>query len=157
MKFKDIDNYMQMAINNAHEAYSMNEVPVGAIIVSEHGEILSEGYNLKETNKDATAHAEIIAIKKAAERIWSWRLLNCSIFVTLEPCPMCMSAILQARIKNVYWGAYDKKGGSISLGYNFSKDDRLNHKFNLYGGFRHYECSQLLSNFFRTKRKSHQN
>lgn len=157
MKFKDIDNYMQMAINNAHEAYSMNEVPVGAIIVSEHGEILSEGHNLKETNKDATAHAEIIAIKKAAERIWSWRLLNCSIFVTLEPCPMCMSAILQARIKNVYWGAYDKKGGSISLGYNFSKDDRLNHKFNLYGGFRHYECSQLLSNFFRTKRKSHQN
>lgn len=155
MKHKEIENYMQMAINLAQDAYSKNEVPVGAIIVSEHGEILGEGYNLKESTNDATAHAEIVAIKKAAERLGSWRLINCSLFVTLEPCPMCMSAILQSRIKNVYWGAYDKKGGAASLGYNFAKDERLNHRISTFGGYRHFECSQLISNFFRSKRQSY--
>lgn len=155
MKFKDKETYMNMAINLGKDAAAKDEVPVGAIIVSSHGEVLAEAFNLKESNNDACAHAEILAIQKASERLKSWRLLNCSIFITLEPCPMCLSAILQSRIKNVYFGAYDKKGGAISLGYNFGKDERLNHKLNIFGGYKHYDCSQLLSNFFRSKRKSY--
>lgn len=157
MNFQKIEHYMQMAINLSQDALIKDEVPVGAIIVSEHGEILSEAFNLKETTFDATAHAEILAIKKASERLKSWRLINCSLFVTLEPCPMCLSAITQARIKNLYFGAYDKKGGALSLGYNFALDDRLNHNMNIYGGFSHYECSQILSNFFKAKRKKYKN
>lgn len=152
MKFNDIDNYMNMALDLGKDAFAKDEVPVGAVIVSAHGEILAEAYNLKESNHDACAHAEVLAIQKASERLKGWRLLDCSIFVTLEPCPMCLSAILQARIKNVYFGAYDRKGGALSLGYNFSKDKRFNHKFNIYGGYKHFECSQLISNFFRSKR-----
>lgn len=155
MNFKDIDNYMMMAINLGKDAIMKGEVPVGALIVSEHGEVLAEAFNLKENSFDTTAHAEILAIREASKNIKSWRLNNCSLFVTLEPCPMCMSAILQARIKNLYFGAYDKKGGAASLGYNFSKDNRLNHKLNLYGGYRHFECSQMISNFFKTRRKNH--
>jgi tRNA(adenine34) deaminase len=131
------------------------EVPVGAIVVSPHGEILSEAYNLKETNNDVTGHAEIIALKRASEKLGSWRLTDCSLIVTLEPCPMCLSAILQSRIKSLYFGAYDTKGGALSLGYNFPFDERLNHKFNVYGGYKHYECSTLLSKFFRAKRNKY--
>jgi tRNA(adenine34) deaminase len=104
---------------------------------------------------DVTAHAEILAIKKASEKIKSWRLNNCSIIVTLEPCPMCLSAILQARIANLYFGAYDKKGGALSLGYTFHKDFRLNHRFNVYGGFRHLECAKILTDYFKTKRRNY--
>lgn len=155
MKFNDIENYMNIALNMGKDAFARDEVPVGAVIVSEHGELLAEAFNLKESNNDACAHAEILAIQKASERLKSWRLLDCTLFVTLEPCPMCLSAILQSRIKNLYFGAYDRKGGALSLGYNFSKDERFNHKFNIYGGFKHFECSQLLSNFFRSKRRSY--
>ena len=155
MKFAEINHYMNLAYNFAEDAFAKDEVPVGAIIVSRHGEILAEAFNLKEQLNDATAHAEILAIRKAAEKIKSWRLIDCSMYVTLEPCPMCLSAILQSRIKNLYFGAYDKKGGAISLGYNFSNDKRFNHQFNVYGGFKHFECSRLLSNYFKAKRKRH--
>ncbi len=155
MKNKDIDLYFDSALRLAEDAFFQEEVPVGAVIISKTGEILSEAHNLKEKNNDVTAHAEILAIKEAAKKIGSWRLTGCSIIVTLEPCPMCLSAIAQSRIKNLYFGAYDKKGGALSLGYNFSSDSRLNHKFNIYGGFKHYECSTLLSNFFKRKRKNY--
>lgn len=155
MKFADIENYMNIALNLAQDAVAKDEVPVGAVIVSEHGEILAEAFNLKESNNDATAHAEILAIKEAAKKLKNWRLVNCSIYITLEPCPMCLSALLQSRIQNIYFGAYDKKGGALSLDYNFSSDNRLNHKFNIYGGLKHFECSQVLSNFFRSKRKAY--
>lgn len=155
MNFTDVIYNMDLALNAAEDAYHKDEVPVGAVIISEFGEILAQTYNLKETNNDACAHAEILAIQEASKRIKSWRLLNCSIFVTLEPCPMCMSAILQARLSNLYFGAYDRKGGALSLGYNFHKDSRLNHRFNVFGGLRHMECSQILSNFFRQKRQNY--
>lgn len=155
MNFNDINNYMRMAIELGKDAYAKDEVPVGAVIISVHGEILAQTHNLKETILDACAHAEILAIKEASERLGSWRLINCSIFITLEPCPMCLSAILQSRIKNIYFGAYDRKGGALSLGYNFSKDNRLNHKMNIYGGYSHYACSKLLSNFFKLKREKY--
>jgi tRNA(adenine34) deaminase len=155
MKIKNALYNMGLALNAAEDAFHKDEVPVGAVIVSEQGEILAQTFNLKETNHDACAHAEILAIQKASSQLKSWRLNNCSIFVTLEPCPMCMSAILQSRIKNLYFGAYDRKGGSLSLGYNFHKDDRLNHKFNIYGGLKHIECSRILSRFFKQKRQKH--
>lgn len=155
MKFSDQIYNMDLALRSAEDAFHKEEVPVGAIIVSEYGEILAEAYNLKETNHDACAHAEVLAIQRASKKIKSWRLNECSIFVTLEPCPMCLSAILQSRIKNLYFGAYDKKGGALSLGYNFHKDERLNHKFNVFGGLRHVECSQLISNFFKKKRQKY--
>ena len=151
----EVNHFMNLAYKLAEDAFSKDEVPVGAVIVSEHGEILAETFNLKESNHDVCAHAEILALKEAAQRLQSWRLNNCSLFVTLEPCPMCLSAISQSRIKDLYFGAYDKKGGALSLGYNFHKDSRLNHKFSIYGGLNHYPSSQLLSKFFKLKRQKH--
>ena len=147
-----INQYMDQAFIEAKNAYHEDEVPIGCVIVSKHGETLASTYNLKEKKHDACAHAEILAIKAAGERLKGWRLLDCSIFVTLEPCPMCLSAILQSRIANLYFGAYDKKGGALSLNYNFPADTRLNHTFNIMGGIQHYKCSRLLSNYFRQKR-----
>lgn len=150
-----VETYFDIALRLAEDAFYADEVPVGAVVVSEAGEILSEAYNLKERDNDVSAHAEILALKEASRRIGSWRLNNCSLIVTLEPCPMCFSAILQSRIKNLYFGAYDNKGGALSLGYSFQNDSRLNHRFNVYGGYKHYECSTLLSKFFKSKRKKY--
>lgn len=155
MNFLEINQYMKMASDLALDAKSKDEVPVGALIVSPFGEILSMTHNLKETDFDPTSHAEILAIQQASKELKNWRLIDCSMFVTLEPCPMCLSAIVQSRVKNLYFGAYDKKGGAISLGYNFHNDSRLNHKLSVFGGFNHFESSQLLSNFFRMKRNQH--
>jgi len=152
---KKIEYYFDIALRLAKDAAFKDEVPVGAIVVSPSGEILSEAFNLKENTNDATAHAEILAIQKAAKNLGSWRLIDCSLVVTLEPCPMCLSAIAQSRIKSLYFGAYDKKGGALSLGYNFATDTRLNHEFNIYGGYKHVECGSILSNFFRAKRKNY--
>lgn len=155
MNFKSIFTYMDMAYKAAEDAFYADEVPVGAVIVSEFNEVIAEAYNLKEKTQDVCGHAEILAIKKASEVLGSWRLNNCTLFVTLEPCPMCLSAISQSRIKALYFGAYDKKGGALSLGYKMNTDTRLNHAFNVFGGFQHYKCSQLLSKFFKQKRQKH--
>ncbi len=155
MEFREIDYSMVQAIEEAKNAAYKDEVPVGAIITSPTAGVLASTHNLKENTNNPCGHAEILAIQEASKKIKEWRLLDCSIFVTLEPCPMCLAALLQARIKNVYFGAYDKKGGALSLGYNFHKDQRLNHSFEVYGGYRHFECSQIISNYFRSKRKNH--
>ncbi len=152
MNYKLHNWYMSKALDFAFEAQRQDEVPVGAIVVFNE-KIIGEGFNLKEKNQDASAHAEIIALKQAAKNIGSWRLQNCTLYVTLEPCPMCLSAISQFRIKKLVFGAYDKKGGALSLGYNFYKDNRLNHSFEVLGGIRHFECSKILSDFFKSKRK----
>lgn len=155
MNFQKIDHYMCLALQEASEAFAKDEVPVGAVIVTDKGEAISVAHNQKEKDNLVTAHAEILAIQKAATLLQGWRLENCDLYVTLEPCPMCLSAISQSRIRNVYFGAYDIKGGSLSLGYNMHKDERLNHSFNIYGGFRHLECSKIVSDFFRQKRGRH--
>jgi len=155
MNFCDIDQNMSLAIEEAKLAAYKDEVPVGAVITSPTAGIIATTHNLKEITNNPCGHAEILAIMEASQKIKEWRLLDCSIFVTLEPCPMCLNALLQARIKNVYFGAYDKKGGALSLGYNFHQDTRLNHSFDVYGGYRHFECSQIISNYFRSKRKNH--
>lgn len=155
MNFDEINWFMSEARSQADEAYRIGEVPVGAIIVSGDGRILSRAHNDKERGNDPCAHAEVLAIRQAAKELKEWRLLDCSLVVTLEPCPMCLSAMIQARIKRLIFGAYDSKGGALSLGYNFYKDKRLNHQFDVVGGVLHFECSKLLSDFFRERRQSY--
>lgn len=155
MEFSKINYLMSEALDLAQAAYNKNEVPVGCVITDSHGEILARTYNTKEAEQVTTHHAEILAIEEASKKIGSWRLIDCHMFVTLEPCPMCMSAIIQARLSHVYFGAYDVKGGAVSLGFNLHNNEKLNHKVSVSGGFRHLECSKLLSNFFKSKRKSY--
>lgn len=147
---------MSLAYEQAQIASWNGEVPVGAIIVSDDGKIISQACNQKEKDFDPTGHAEILAIRDAGIQNQAWRLTGHSMFVTLEPCPMCLSALLQARVDHLYFGAYDPKGGALSLGYQFQKDQRLNHQFKVTGGIQHYKCSQLLSNFFKQRRSVYQ-
>ena len=157
MDFNQINYLMSIALDLGYEATKKDEVPVGAVITDKHGEILAKAFNTKEQTQNPCHHAEIVAISEATKKLNSWRLLDCSIYVTLEPCPMCMAALSQARIKNVYFGAYDPKGGAVSLGLNLHKDSRLNHKLNVYGGFKHIQCSKMVSDFFRKKRLTYKN
>ena len=143
---------MKIALDEAEMAYRLAEVPVGALIVDAKGEVISKAHNLKESVHNPCGHAELLAIQSAAQKIQSWRLEDCTLYVTLEPCPMCMAAIGQARIKQVVFGAYDAKGGALSLGYALHRDPRLNHRFSMIGGVLHYECSRLLSQFFKERR-----
>lgn len=145
--------YMQRALELAAKAAALGEVPVGAVIVRKTtGEIVGEGYNRRETGKHALAHAEIMAIDEACRRLGGWRLPQCAIYVTLEPCPMCSGAILQARIDDVYFGAYDVKSGAVcsveqmfALPYNYHPT--------VTGGILQEECSAALSAFFRELRR----
>lgn len=150
---KDILWFMELAYEEAYIAAQKSEVPVGAIVVSPDGKLISKAHNRKEMDNDPTGHAELIAIREACRIQNNWRLSGCSLFVTLEPCPMCLSAIAQSRVSSLYFAAYDKKGGSISLGYSFQKDRRLNHEFKVVGGVEHFKNSQLLSKFFKERRK----
>lgn len=152
MNVGDYEYLMGVALSSAEEAYRRDEVPVGALVIDEDGKILSRAHNERETKNNPCAHAEVLAMVCAAEKLKSWRLTGCELVVTLEPCPMCLAAALQARVRRVVFGAYDAKGGSLSLQYNFYKDARLNHSLGVVGGIRHYECGSLLSRFFREKR-----
>ena len=143
---------MGVALSLAEQAYRQNEVPVGALVTNEDGKILSKAHNTKENDHNPCGHAEILAITKAASAQKSWRLDKCELIVTLEPCPMCLAAAVQGRIKRIIFGAFDPKGGSIGLNYNLHKDPRLNHSLGIIGGICHYQCGKLLSQFFREKR-----
>lgn len=147
--------FMNIALEEAERAYDMDEVPVGAVLVSDAGEVLAKAHNLKEQLSNPCGHAEIIAIQKAAKEIEGWRLTGFTLYVTLEPCLMCLGAVVQSRIKRVVFGSYDKKGGALSLGYYMHKDKRLNHRFSVTGGVGHYECSKILSSYFKEKRQNH--
>lgn len=157
LKYEDQIWLMDEALIEAEKAYRLDEVPIGAVIVDAKGTIISRAHNVKEKNHNPCGHAEVLAIIEASSKLNNWRLLDCSLFVTLEPCPMCLAAMVQARIENLFFGAYDSKGGAISLNYNLHQDKRLNHRFNVVGGLSHYECSKKLSNFFREKRSSYNN
>lgn len=155
MEFRDYLWHMDSALKLANRAYHQDEVPVGSLIVGEDGEILAETHNLKEVQNNPVAHAEVLALIEAGQRLSSWRLNGATLFVTLEPCPMCLSAMIQARVKRCVFGAYDPKGGALSLGYYLNFDNRLNHQFSVVGGIRHWECSQILSKYFREKREAY--
>jgi tRNA(adenine34) deaminase len=150
-------HYMNLALAEAKLAYDQDEVPVGAVIVSSEGEILAKAHNIKESANDPCGHAEIISIRAAANQVEDWRLNGAKLYVTLEPCLMCLGAMVHSRIKELYFGAYDKKAGAISLGYKIFSDTRLNHQFSVAGGILHQECSALLSNFFKNKRLGRHN
>lgn len=138
--------FMDIALVEAKKAEKLGEVPVGAVIVKE-GKIVSVGYNRRETDKNALAHAEIEAIKNACEKLGDWRLDDCEMYVTLEPCPMCSGAIINSRIKTVVFGAYDTKAGSLASISNFAA---LPYSFTpeVYGGIRENNCREILSRFF---------
>ena len=143
--------FLHEALKLAIEAASRGEVPVGAIIVHE-GKVIGQGSNTREETQDPTDHAEMIALRTAAEHLKSWRLLDCDLYVTLEPCPMCLSACQQARVKRVFYGAKDEKGGAICLGFHAHNDSRLNHQFEVIYE-QNDECSQVLKDFFLARRE----
>ena len=143
--------WMREAIEEARKAESVAEVPIGAVIVK-NGEVIGRGHNLRESTLDPTAHAEIIAIRQASETIGAWRLTDCDLYVTLEPCPMCAGAILQARIRRVVYGASDPKAGCAGTLMNLLQDSRFNHVTEVHSGVLREECAGLLSNFFRKLR-----
>lgn len=147
--------FMQIALEQAELAYRAQEVPVGALLVSPTGEILSRQHNLKESHFNPVAHAEILALTEGAKKLQNWRLTDCYLYVTLEPCPMCLTALVQSRVKACVFGAYDQKGGALSLGYHLHRDKRLNHQFSVLGGVLHFECSRILSQFFKERRSSY--
>lgn len=138
---------MRRAISEAGKAQAKDEVPIGCVIV-QGGRIVARGHNLRETLQDPAAHAELIAIRKAARKRGSWRLLDTVLYVTLEPCTMCMGAIILARIPTVVFGCYDPKGGAAGSLYDLSGDPRLNHRTQLVTRVLEKECSTLLSAFF---------
>jgi tRNA(adenine34) deaminase len=145
--------HMQLALDEAEAAAAEDEVPIGAVIVSLERGIIARAHNQRETLKDPTAHAEMIAITQAAQALDSWRLEQCVLYVTLEPCPMCAGAIVLARIPWLVYGAVDPKAGACDTLYRITNDARLNHRARVVSGVLGAECAQLLSDFFAAKRR----
>jgi tRNA(adenine34) deaminase len=148
----DYQNLMQQALALANQAATSDDVPVGALIVNDQGEIIGVGENLREKNNDPTAHAEIIAIKNAAQKIGNWRLDDLTMVVTLEPCAMCAGAIVQTRIKRLVFGAFDEKAGAVGSIWDVVRDKRVLTKVEVISGVLEKECAQVLTNFFKGKR-----
>jgi tRNA(adenine34) deaminase len=145
------EQWMRYALREAEKALDAAEVPVGCVIVR-NNQVIGKGYNQNETLKDPTAHAEIIAITAAAAQIGSKILSDCTMYVTLEPCPMCAGAIVLARIPVLVFGAYDPKAGACGTLYNITEDTRLNHRVHTVGGVLDAECGALLKDFFKVRR-----
>ncbi len=150
---RQADEYwMKMALQLAEKAAEKDEVPVGAVLIDSQGQKVSQGFNLRESLNTSLGHAEILALHRASKLKKSWRLLNTTLYVTLEPCLMCAGALLQSRVQRVVFGAYDPKGGAFGTLYNVARDKRLNHQIEVVGGFMEAECAQLLKDFFKKKR-----
>lgn len=147
------EDYMRIALKEAEKAYNELEVPVGAIIVKD-GKIIARAYNEKEKKHDTTKHAEILAIQKASKKLKSWRLNDCDMYVTLEPCSMCAGALIQSRIRKVYIGAMDEKTGSCGSVLNLLEDYKFNHKVEVEYNVCKEECERILKDFFKNLRKS---
>lgn len=145
--------YMKQAIKEAEKAYKKLEVPVGAIIVKD-GKIIARAYNQKESKTDTTKHAEILVIQKASKKLNSWRLIDCEMYVTLEPCTMCAGAIINSRIKKVYIGAMDEKTGAVGSVLNLFENYKFNHKPESETGILKEDCEEILKRFFKELRKS---
>lgn len=144
-------SFMLQALELAEQAAARDEVPVGAVIVVD-GQVVATGHNEREQTNDPTAHAEIVALRAASRVLGSWRMPHATLYVTLEPCPMCAGAILNSRLRRVVYGAMDPKAGSMGSLYNLGSDPRLNHEVELTWGIEDERCSELLSNYFRRLR-----
>jgi tRNA(adenine34) deaminase len=149
--FEQDQAWMRAALDQAEAARALGEVPIGAVVVLD-GEIIGRGYNLRETSNDPTTHAEMVAIRQAAEHIGHWRLLDTTLYVTLEPCVMCMGAIILARIPRLVYACRDPRAGAVGSIYDFAQDERFNHKVEVTEGVLGEECSQMLSGFFKELR-----
>lgn len=145
--------FMHEALKEARKAGKKGEVPVGAVIVRE-GKIIGRGYNRNINDKDPSAHAEIVALRKAALKIRNYRLNKCKIYVTIEPCPMCAGALVWARVSEIIYGAKDKKAGACGSVFNVASSRKLNHRIKVKGGVLEKECRTLIQQFFRKKRKN---
>lgn len=146
------EKFMKQALKEAKKAYEKDEVPVGAVIVKD-AKIIARAHNLKETKNDTTCHAEILAIKKASKKLQAWRLEDCEMYVTLEPCSMCAGALIQSRIKKVYIGTKDYKTGACGSVLNLLEDYTFNHKVEYETGILKEECEEILQDFFKYLRK----
>lgn len=157
------ETYMAMALEEAREAAAIGEVPVGAVVVYEpydrgtrrptgEPQVIARAHNMRETAKDASAHAEFLAMREAMEKLDAWRLSDCTVYVTLEPCLMCAGLMQQARVAACVFGAYDPKGGALGSLYDLHDDERLNHSFEVVGGVMEDECSQAMKDFFAERR-----
>ena len=139
--------FMKLAIEEAKKAYQKQEVPIGAVVVKD-GQVISKAHNLKETKKDPTAHAEILAIQKAAKKLNTWRLEDCELYVTIEPCAMCAGALVQSRMKRLIIGGMEPKFGAAGSILNIANHPQLNHKMEVIEGVMEEECLQLMKDFF---------
>jgi tRNA(adenine34) deaminase len=151
MNPKHID-FMNLALSEAGKARQKNEIPIGAVLIAENDELLSAAHNRTIILKDPTAHAEILALRSAAEKIGNYRLLKTTLYVTVEPCPMCMGALLHARVSRVVFGTRDPKWGAAGSLYNLAEDHRFNHQPEIIEGICKSECKKLMQDFFRQKR-----
>jgi tRNA(adenine34) deaminase len=146
------EHFMNLALSEARKAGRKNEIPIGAVLIGANDELLSAAHNKTITLKDPTAHAEILALRSAAEKIGNYRLLKTTLYVTVEPCPMCMGALMHARVSRVVFGTRDPKWGAAGSLYNFAEDLRFNHQPEIIEGICESECKKLMQNFFRDKR-----
>ena len=147
----DQERFMKIALKEAMKARDIDEVPIGCVIVKD-GKVIARGHNQRESQQDSTSHAELKTLQKACKKLNSWRLIDCDLYVTLEPCIMCAGAIIQSRINNVYFGAYDPKGGAFGSSINVIEAKNINHRPNIYGGILEEECSKIIKDFFKKKR-----
>lgn len=152
LNLQEQEKFMKEALKEAKKAYEKLEVPVGAVIVK-NGKIIARAHNQKETKFDTTKHAEILAIQKASKNLKSWRLLDCDMYVTLEPCSMCAGAIINSRIRKVYIGANDEKTGAVGSVFNLFTDYKFNHNVQFEKGILDNECKKILQDFFKALRK----
>lgn len=143
---------MKEALIEARKAYELGEVPIGAVVVRD-GQVIARGHNLTETSKDPTSHAEMIAIREAAKVLGGWRLIGCSMYVTVEPCSMCTGAMIWSRIESLYIGTMDPKAGACGSVFNIADEEKLNHRIHVERGILEEECSSIMREFFRELRK----
>lgn len=143
---------MRLAFKEAQEARRLNEIPVGAVLTDKDHNIISKAHNLKESTQNPLSHAEIIVIEQASRKLNTWRLLNTTLYVTLEPCVMCMGAIVNSRIEKVVFGTTDPKAGGLTSLYNIGADGKLNHRVKYTQGILQSECSNILKDFFKSRR-----
>ena len=144
--------YMRLALEEAQKAYDLEEVPIGSVLVDSEGEVVARGHNMREVWHDATAHAEMIAIREACAKEGRWRLSGLTLYVTIEPCPMCAGAIVHARVGRVVFGAMDPRAGAAGTVFDLLQSPALNHRAEVSGGVMAEECGALLREFFRARR-----
>jgi len=147
---------MGLALEEAQKAYEIGEVPIGAVLVLD-GQVVATGHNMRESWHDATAHAEMIAIREACQRLGRWRLTGLTLYVTIEPCPMCAGALVMSRIDRLVYGSADVKAGAIESIFNIAQNGALNHSMVVTSGIRRDECAQIMKDFFKQRRKKNKN